>query len=624
MAFVITGNAWAEDFENLTFQNCCIKDGQSCIKSVSGNLTISSCTFENNYNFNKDSNLDGSAINISGGKANISNSKFKFHPYSLRKDSVLLKNINGTVYIDNKAQVSVNSCTYDGNPKPYKDFLYEEEYKNQMHSATFMHVKGNSQVSFSGENYFMNCTNSCIYSEGTGELNFEVNSTTSFQNNASAFGMMKKVTIEKNAKVKTQSYFGTNEMVLNGNLEIGDYLDPSLRPTTISSSIIGILKSDAKGTLTFVDKAFLAVETNYCKDSQLTLLASAEANAAVNGDANLLVSKIDWCEDTRIVMDETKDGVIGEITAELGENPDTGCLMVKKKYEKTNTKNQAITDNGVALKLHWRSHLSDMNKRMGELRDAHGELGVWTRMVRGENEYKGTKAQYNQYQLGYDEKLSVDKRWTVGTAITFAEGDASYGYGTTDDKSTAFTIYGSKLNNDGSYVDLIARYEHLESKLDDVNSGKGDYGTNGFSMGAEVGKRFKQNDGAWIEPQVQLTYGTVDSAEFVIGGKNVQVGDMDSLIGRIGFRIGQDIEQGNVYARASYLYDFDGKTEATFSKGTDSRTIKEDLGGGWWEVGVGTNINLSKATYLYAEVDKTFGGEVDTNWQWNLGVRYSF
>ena len=72
------------------------------------------------------------------------------------------------------------------------------------------------------------------------------------------------------------------------------------------------------------------------------------------------------------------------------------------------------------------------------------------------------------------------------------------------------------------------------------------------------------------------------------------------------------------------MYDFDGDTQTTFSKDGVSRTIKEDLGGGWWEVGVGTNINLSKATYVYADVEKTFGGELDTNWQWNLGVRYSF
>ena len=292
--------------------------------------------------------------------------------------------------------------------------------------------------------------------------------------------------------------------------------------------------------------------------------------------------------------------------------------------EKVNTKNQAIGDAGISLKLHWRAHVNDMNKRMGELRNAEGEHGVWARMVRGESEYKNTKAQYNQYQLGYDEKLSVDDRWTVGAAVTFAEGDANYGQGTTDDKSTAFAIYGSKLNNDGTFVDLIARYAHLESDLDDANSGKGDYETNGMSVSAEFGKRIQQGNGLWIEPQVELTYGTIDSAEFQLGQKTVTVGDMDSLIGRVGFRIGKDLKQGNVYARASYLYDFEGETENAFSNGTDSRTIAEDLGGGWWEVGVGANVNLSKATYVYADVEKTFGGEVDTNWQWNLGVRYSF
>ena len=99
---------------------------------------------------------------------------------------------------------------------------------------------------------------------------------------------------------------------------------------------------------------------------------------------------------------------------------------------------------------------------------------------------------------------------------------------------------------------------------------------------------------------------------------------MESLVGRIGFSLGKDIKDGNVYARASYLYDFEGETSTTFSKGVANDTIKQALGGGWWEVGVGANINLSKATYIYADVEKTFGGEVDTNWQWNLGVRYSF
>jgi len=369
------------------------------------------------------------------------------------------------------------------------------------------------------------------------------------------------------------------------------------------------------------ESADAKLEVNTNNNDALKFTASGAVNEAVAGDANALVSGVDWSADTTIVM-EAGD-IVGEITAELGENKDTGKLVVKSQTEVANPGNQAISDAGVGLKLHYRYHMNDMNKRMGELRNANGEHGVWTRMVRGECEYENSKAQYNQYQLGYDEKLSVDKRWTVGAAVTFSEGDSSYGYGSTEDKSTAFAIYGSKLNNDGTFVDLIARYAHLESDIED-KSGKGDYSTNGMSVSAEFGKRIQQGNGLWIEPQFELTYGNIDSAEFQIGGKTVQVGDMDSLIGRIGFSLGKDIKQGNVYARASYLYDFDGETETAFSNASATRTFKDDLGGGWWEVGVGANINLSKATYIYADVEKTFGGEVDTNWQWNLGVRYSF
>ena len=336
------------------------------------------------------------------------------------------------------------------------------------------------------------------------------------------------------------------------------------------------------------------------KDQQAHLDALAYA---VDGADNLLIEEGE---------------IVGAVTAAVTADGKAG-----KAVETVNTANQAIGEAAVNFKAHYRAHMNDMNKRMGELRMANGETGVWTRMVRGENEFEGAKSQYNQYQLGYDEKLSVDKRWTVGAAVTFAEGTGSFSQGSTEDDSTAFAIYGSKLNNDGTFVDLIARYARLESDIT-MGKEKADYSTNGYSVSAEFGKRIQQGKGFWIEPQVELTYGSVDSAEYIINGKDVTVGDMDSLIGRVGFSLGKDIKQGNVYARASYLYDFDGETDTTFGKNGVTRTIEEDLGGGWWEVGVGANINLSKATYIYADIEKTFGGEVDTNWQWNLGVRYSF
>ena len=79
---------------------------------------------------------------------------------------------------------------------------------------------------------------------------------------------------------------------------------------------------------------------------------------------------------------------------------------------------------------------------------------------------------------------------------------------------------------------------------------------------------------------------------------------MDSLVGRVGFSIGKDIKAGNIYARASYLYDFDGETEVTMSHSSISDVYEQDLGGGWFEVGLGANINLSDATHLYFDVEK--------------------
>ncbi len=301
-------------------------------------------------------------------------------------------------------------------------------------------------------------------------------------------------------------------------------------------------------------------------------------------------------------------------------NKDNASELLQKTIDSTNID---ISDLAAIGLMSWRAEMNDMNKRMGELRNANGEHGVWVRMVRGEDEYNNVKSQYNQYQLGYDEKLSVDKRWTVGMALSYTDAENSFAKGNGESTNKALSVYGSKLNDDGTFVDLIAKYARLENDFkayDGIEDA--DYSTNGYSVSAEFGKRIQQGKGLWIEPQVELTYGKVSAVDYLSkAGVKVAQDGMESIVGRVGFAMGKDISRGNVYARASYLYDFDGETAVTLN---GKETLEQDLGGGWWEVGVGANINLSKATYIYADIEKTFGGEVDTNWQWNLGVRYSF
>lgn len=320
---------------------------------------------------------------------------------------------------------------------------------------------------------------------------------------------------------------------------------------------------------------------------------------------------------------ETQDGIIaGKMFAKVGTDGTIDASTVKRAIQQHN---QAVSSMANLSLMTWRQENNDMNKRLGEVRASEGSQGVWARMARGQSKYgqQGIKNQYNYYQLGYDSKISDD--WILGGAFTYTDGDSSYTNGSGTNKHTGFAVYGSNLRDDGSFIDLIAKYAHMKNDFD-VNGGvgSGDYSTNGLSFSAEYGKRFHQ-EGYWIEPQAELTYGRVSSADFTTKrGAKVHQDSMDSLVGRLGFSLGKDIKQGNVYVRASYLYDFQGDTSVTMSKGGAATSFKTDLGGGWWEFGVGTNLDLGHDTHFYLDVETTAGGDVDTPWQWNAGVRYSF
>lgn len=320
---------------------------------------------------------------------------------------------------------------------------------------------------------------------------------------------------------------------------------------------------------------------------------------------------------------ETQDGIIaGKMSAKVGADGKIDDSTIKRAVQQHN---QAVSSMANLSLMTWRQENNDMNKRLGEVRASEGNQGIWARMARGQSKYgaQGIKNQYNYYQLGYDSKISHD--WILGGAFTYTDGDSSYTNGSGTNKHTGFAVYGSNLRDDSSFIDLIAKYAHMKNDFD-VNGGvgSGDYSTNGLSFSAEYGKRFHQ-EGYWIEPQAELTYGRVSSADFMTkNGASVHQDSMDSLVGRLGFSLGKDIKQGNVYVRASYLYDFQGDTSVTMSKGGAATTFKTDLGGGWWEFGVGTNLDLGHDTHFYLDVETTAGGDVDTPWQWNAGVRYSF
>lgn len=346
------------------------------------------------------------------------------------------------------------------------------------------------------------------------------------------------------------------------------------------------------------------------------LIASDSANAqkladtAVGADNKTIAKNIKASAAT----------IAGDYEAQVDANG-----KVVNEVKSQNQTNLSISKLGALSLMTWRQENNDMNKRLGEIRDSQGEQGIWARMSRGEAKYgsQGVKNQYNYYQLGYDHKIADD--WILGGAFTYTDGENNLVGGCGTNKNTGFAVYGSNLRDDGSFIDLIAKYAHMKNDFDTIGGvGIGEYSTNGYALSAEYGKRFQQ-DGFWIEPQAELTYGKVSSADFTTSeGAKVHQDSLDSLVGRLGFSLGKDVKAGNVYVRASYLYDFKGDVAMRMSNGVASDTYDQDLGGSWWEFGVGTNLNFGKDMHFYFDVERTEGGKVDTPWQWNAGVRLSF
>lgn len=334
------------------------------------------------------------------------------------------------------------------------------------------------------------------------------------------------------------------------------------------------------------------------------------ANTAVDANGKTIAKNIK----------ATAATIAGDYEAQVDANGN-----VVNEVKSQNQTNLSISNLGALSLMTWRQENNDMNKRLGEIRDSQGEQGIWARMSRGEAKYgsQGVKNQYNYYQLGYDHKIADD--WILGGAFTYTDGENNLVGGSGTNKNTGFAVYGSNLRDDGSFIDLIAKYAHMKNDFDTIGGvGIGEYSTNGYALSAEYGKRFQQ-DGFWIEPQAELTYGKVSSADFTTSeGAKVHQDSLDSLVGRLGFSLGKDVKAGNVYVRASYLYDFKGDVAMRMSNGVASDTYDQDLGGSWWEFGVGTNLNFGKDMHFYFDVERTEGGKVDTPWQWNAGVRLSF
>ncbi len=319
-----------------------------------------------------------------------------------------------------------------------------------------------------------------------------------------------------------------------------------------------------------------------------------------------------------LITPEASGDLVFSTTGNSVTNITGGDRTTKTMYAMKNLAATAI--------VAWRQEDSTFSQRLGELRESTGGQGIWARMSRGEFEYDGEyKNQYNFFQLGYD---WASDNWHYGVAVSHNDGETAYTYGSGENRSTSLSLYGTWLGDAGHYTDIVLKQGRLSNDFDVYTSAghtSGDYDAWGTSLSGEYGKKILLENDWYVTPQAQLTLMRIGGEDYdTNNGIHVRQDTLYSAVGRLGFELGRKLdEKGSVYAKASVLHDFAGNAETYLSCNGFTNSYSQDLSDTWFEAGLGFNYRTGDNSYIYADVVRTFGGDVETPWQWNIGMRWS-
>ena len=304
------------------------------------------------------------------------------------------------------------------------------------------------------------------------------------------------------------------------------------------------------------------------------------------------------------------------------------------------------------------ANFNSLNKRMGELRDNANSQGVWARVFNGfqtNDMGLGTKTSYTTFQGGYDYAFGFEGANNyLGVAISYSMSSSevqstlqqaidkqTIGFDNVKSSAVEVAVYNSYVQDEGWYNDSIFKFSYIMSDFNILGQNT-TYNTNNmaFTFSDEVGYRFKLGDVKewYIDPQAEVAFGYFDQSELkqTLGDAwlNTVADSVLTMRTRVGSSFGYDFKKftenkpikASVYVGLFYEYDYitggdislttnlGGESTASSALGSDGRVV----------MNLGTNMTVKDNTRIYFDFEKSFGGDITTDYQVNFGVRYSF
>mgnify|MGYP000230550002 CR=1 FL=1 len=276
-----------------------------------------------------------------------------------------------------------------------------------------------------------------------------------------------------------------------------------------------------------------------------------------------------------------------------------------------------------------------LNKRMGDVRNMNiNPDGWWARTTYTHQDRDSYSGHSNRFELGKDFVTSRDDGSVVhqGAVFTYLRSSDSFDNGNGKYKRYSGSIYHTWLGNNGQYVDVVGRMGKVMGNshtflINDTQSDSS-FGTWYQQASVETGKTYDLEDSWYFEPQAQLQYTHMNSKSYTSSdGINHDLDSVNSFIGRLGFRLGQRInDKTSWYVKGDILHEFsgDGGIQLTSANGLERIDYNRDGKDTWYDLGAGLTAELSPVSSLWFEFERKFSGTYSNDWEFNGGISWKF
>lgn len=292
------------------------------------------------------------------------------------------------------------------------------------------------------------------------------------------------------------------------------------------------------------------------------------------------------------------------------------------------------------------SEMEPLHKRLGEIRYIPGEdKGLWARTNHTRIQRDGYYRQGSMIQIGRDvndirkdggikhQGFAIDYDRSRVSMNSSAVGEGFVTASTRGHmKRYGLTVYDTWMGTKGHYFDMVGKIGRIgmdyKTPLVDGSTSEASFGTLYQSISGEWGRQIDLDNGWYVEPQGQLQYTHFNGTSYTTSdGVYVHNDTMNSLIGRVGFRLGRHISDNTQwYVKANLLHEFNGDRGVNMMSVDGSESIESQARNHetWGTVGFGVNATFKDNQTLWLDATRFVGSDYGASWQISGGTTWKF